>query len=104
MGMTPRGMNSPSKSPHKGYKNPKALPQIGQVDMPQNMKVINQVYGSQVTASLGTKGEGLPVQQKVLIASLLLMVKKGRTKEVTLGKLIDTYSKVLKKRNMKPEL
>ena len=68
------------------------------------MKVVNQVYGSQVTASLGTKGEGLPVQQKILVASLLLMVKRGRTKEVTLGKLIDTYSKVLKKRNMKPEL
>ena len=51
----------------------------------QIMKVVNQVYGSQVTASLGTKGEGLPVQQKILVASLLLMVKRGRTKEVTEG-------------------
>ena len=37
-------------------------------------------------------------------ASLLLMVKKGRSKEVTLGKLMDTYGKVLNKRNMKLEL
>jgi len=102
--MTPRGLASPAKSPHKGYKTAKTLPQLGQVDMPQIMKVINQVYGSQVTQSLGTKGEGLPVQQKILIASLLLMVKQGQSKEVTLGKLIDTYTKVLKKRNMKPEL
>jgi len=102
--MTPKGLASPGMSPRKGYKSPKALPKIGQVDLPQIMKVVNQVYGSQVTASLGTKGEGLPVQQKVLVASLLLMVKKGRSKEVTLGKLIDTYGKVLKKRNMKPEL
>jgi len=102
--MKPTGLANPAVSPRKGYKSPKALPKIGQVDLPQIMKVVNQVYGSQVTASLGTKGEGLPVQQKILVASLLLMVKRGRTKEVTLGKLIDTYSKVLKKRNMKPEL
>ena len=100
----PTGLANPNVSSHKGYKSPKILPNIGQVDVPQIMKVVKQVYGSQVTASLGTKGEGLPVQQKILVASLLLMVKRGRTKEVTLGKLIDTYSKVLKKRNMKPEL
>jgi len=102
--MTPRGLASPSKSPHKGYKTPKALPLIGVVDMPQIMKVINAVYGSQVTQSLGTKGAGLPTQQKILIASLLLMVKKGNSKEVTLGKLIDTYNKVLKKRSLNPEI
>jgi len=101
--MTPRGMASPTQSPRKGYKNPKMLPQIGQVDMPQIMKVVNQVYGSQVTASLGTKGEGLPIKQKILIASLLLMVKKGRSKEVTLGKLSETFTKILKKRQMEPE-
>lgn len=102
--MTPRGLASPSKSPHKGYKIPKALPLIGVVDMPQIMKVISTVYGSQVTQSLGTKGAGLPTQQKILIASLLLMVKKGHSKEVTLGKLIDTYNKVLRKRQMMPEI
>jgi len=101
--MTPRGLASPSQSPRKGYKNPKMLPQIGQVDMPQIMKVVNQVYGSQVTASLGTKGEGLPIKQKILIASLLLMVKKGKSKEVTLGKLAETFTKILKKRSLEPE-
>ena len=97
--MTPRDMDSPTQSPRKGYKNPK----VTQVDVPQIMKVVNQVYGSQVTASLGTKGEGLPIKQKILIASLLLMVKKGKRKEITLGKLADTYSKILKKRQMEPE-
>jgi cell division control protein 6 len=101
--MTPRGLASPAQSPRKGYKNPKMLPQIGQVDMPQIMKVLNQVYGSQVTASLGTKGEGLPIKQKILIASLLLMVKKGKSKEVTLGKLAETFTKILKKRSFDPE-
>ena len=101
--LNPRALASPSKSPRKGYLNPKAVAGVGQVDVPQIMKVINQVYGSQVTASLGTKGDGLPLKQKILIASLLLMIKKGRSKEVTLGKLAETYSKVLKKRQMEPE-
>ena len=101
--MNPRALASPTKSPRKGYLQAKALPQVGQVDVPQIMKVINQVYGSQVSASLGTKGDSLPLKQKILIASLLLMVKKGKSKEVTLGKLAETYSKVLKKRQMEPE-
>ena len=99
----PRGLASPAKSPRKGYLQPKAAAQAGQVDVPQIMKVINQVYGSQVAASLGTKGDGLPLKQKILMASLLLMVKKGRTKEVTLGKLSETYAKILKKRQMETE-
>ena len=94
---------SPGKSPRKGYLQPKVVAGVGQVDVPQIMKVINQVYGSQVTASLGTKGDGLPLKQKILVASLLLMVKKGRSKEVTLGKLADTYAKILKKRQLEPE-
>ena len=40
-------------------------------------------------------GGGLPTQQKILMASLLLLVKRGSSKEVTLGKLIQTYSKVI---------
>ena len=71
--MNPRGLGSPTQSPRKGYTNSKALPQIGQVDMPHIMNVVNQVYGSQVTASLGTKGEGLPIKQKIFIASFLLI-------------------------------
>ena len=99
----PRALASPAKSPRKGYLQPKVAAQAGQVDVPQIMKVINQVYGSQVAASLGTKGDGLPLKQKILMASLLLMVKKGRTKEVTLGKLSETYAKILKRRQMEPE-
>jgi cell division control protein 6 len=91
--LTPRSLATPSKS----------LQKIGQVDVPQIMKVVNQVYGSQVTASLGTKGEGLPIKQKILIASLLLMVKNGKNKEVTLGKLEETYRKILRRRSLDPE-
>jgi cell division control protein 6 len=53
-----------------------------------------QVYGSKLSAGLSTGAGGLPTQQKILLASLLLMLKRGRTKEVTLGKLMETYTKV----------
>jgi len=93
---------TPPKSPRKGYKTPKPQIQLGTVDLKEIMKVINQVYGSQLTASLGggASNNSLPLQQKLLMASLLLMVKKGKTKEVSLGKLMETYAKVCKKRKM----
>lgn len=97
--LTPRGLNSPSKSPHKGYKIPKPVSRIGQVDLPQIMKVINQVYGSKLNSCMSGVG-GIPTQQKILVASLLLMVKKGTSKEVTFGRLLETYNKVCLKRGM----
>ena len=44
--------------------------------------------------SMGGNGGGLPTQQKILMASLLLLVKRGTSKEVTVGKLVQTYAKV----------
>jgi len=98
--LTPRGLNSPTKSPHKGYKVPKSLPKIGQVDLPQIMRVINQVYGSKLSTCMSAGSGGLPNQQKILLSSLLLMVLKGTSKEVTLGRLVQTYTKVCKKRDL----
>jgi cell division control protein 6 len=56
--------------------------------------LVFEVYGSKLNASLSTGSGGIPTQQKILLACLLLMLKKGRTKEVTMGKLFVTYSKV----------
>ena len=61
--------------------------------------MLNPVYGSTLTLSLGAGTTSLPLHQKVLMATLLLMVK-GNIKEVTLGKLMETYSNILKKRKM----
>ena len=59
--------------------------------------------GSHYATGLGSIGENTPLQQKGLLASLLLMVKHGRSKEVTQGKLVDIYRKAMKKRWMSPE-
>ena len=44
--------------------------------------------GSHYATGLGSIGENTPLQQKGLLASLLLMVKHGKSKEVTQGKLV----------------
>ena len=74
---------------------------IKPIDVPQILKIVNEVYCSSVTASMGQKNSDLPLHQKLLMASLLLVSNHGRkSKEVTMCKLHETYSKVCKKRNM----
>ncbi len=112
-------------APPSKEKDAPDSPAIKQVDIPQVLAIFNQIYSSRVTASLnntpssspfGTPngksgggggddegGEALPLQQKLVLASLYLMCsqdQKRRCKEVTLGKLQETYSKVCKKRHM----
>ena len=73
------------------------------IDIPQIMKVINEVYcSSAATASLKETNSDLPLQQKFLIASVLLMTNYGKRpiKEVTAAKLHETYTKLCKKRGM----
>lgn len=72
------------------------------IDIPQILKIVNEVYCGSTTSSLKQNNSDLPVQQKIIVASLLLMTSYGArpVKEVTLGKLSDTYTRVCKKRGM----
>ncbi|OWF49220.1 cell division control protein 6 homolog [Mizuhopecten yessoensis] len=81
-------LNSPSK-------RPPAIPK--KIGVMQISSVLSEVYGSSTTSS---SQDSIPIQQKLVVCTLLLMVKQGRMKEVTMGKLQDTYTKVCKKRQM----
>ena len=73
------------------------------IGIPQIMKIVNEVYcSSAATASLKETNSDLPLQQKILVASLLLMTNYGKhpIKEVTAAKLHETYKKLCKKRSM----
>ncbi|KAL4217460.1 AAA ATPase [Mactra antiquata] len=59
--------------------------------------VLSDVYGSGAAAQ---QQETIPLQQKLIICSLLLLLKQGKMKEVTAGKLHETYCKVCKNRQM----
>ena len=53
----------------------------------QVMKVVNEVYGSRVTVATGEAPPTIPLQQTICICTLLLMLRNGNVKEVTLGKV-----------------
>lgn len=50
----------------------------------QISKVLSEVYGS---SSATNSQESIPLQQKLIVCTLLLMVKQGKLKEVTMGKV-----------------
>uniref|UniRef100_A0A182SJ64 Cell division control protein n=1 Tax=Anopheles maculatus TaxID=74869 RepID=A0A182SJ64_9DIPT len=69
------------------------------VSMGQVMAVLKQVYGASQTLSNDLE-EGFPLQQKLLICSLMLLLKHGKNKDITVGKLHDVYKTICTKRNI----
>ena len=52
-------------------------------------KVVNEVYGSGATGA--TPGQTIPLQQKLTICTLLLIMKRNKVKETTIGKVISIH-------------
>ncbi|XP_060637021.2 cell division control protein 6 homolog [Anolis sagrei] len=64
-------------------------------------RVISEVYGDRMAASNACgDADSFPLQQKILVCSLLLLAKHQKSKEVTLGKLHEAYSKICRKQQM----
>ncbi|KZC06886.1 PREDICTED: cell division control protein 6 homolog [Dufourea novaeangliae] len=68
------------------------------VDLKEVITVLNGVYGG--SQNIEKEESTFPLQQKLLLCSLLLILNKGRNKDVTVGKLHEVYKKVCKKRNI----
>ncbi|XP_023017321.2 cell division cycle 6 [Leptinotarsa decemlineata] len=69
------------------------------VELKEVLNVLNNVYGTSQNLNEETE-ESFPLQQKILICSLLLILKKGKNKDVTVGKLHEVYGRACKKRNI----
>ncbi|KYM98987.1 PREDICTED: cell division control protein 6 homolog [Cyphomyrmex costatus] len=81
---------SPSKKETETVEKP--------VDLKEVVTVLNGVYGG--IQNLNKEQDTFPLQQKLLICSLLLILNKGKNKEITIGRLYEVYRKVCKKRNI----
>ncbi|XP_063980158.1 cell division control protein 6 homolog [Diachasmimorpha longicaudata] len=68
------------------------------VDLKEVVAVLNGVYGG--SQNIEKEEDTFPLQQKLLLCSLMLILNKGRNKDVTVGKLHEVYTKVCKKRNI----
>ncbi|KAK7790202.1 hypothetical protein R5R35_002965 [Gryllus longicercus] len=75
----------------------------GSVHLKIVMDVLNSVYGTSQSLCKSNEGsdeDNFPLQHKLLVCTLLLLLKKGKTKDVSVGKLHEVYRKVCKKRNL----
>ncbi|XP_042643188.1 cell division control protein 6 homolog [Tyto alba] len=63
-------------------------------------RVISEVFGDRLAAGAAGARDAFPLQQKVLLCSLLLLARRLRTREVTLGKLHDAYSQVCRQQHL----
>ncbi|XP_074019118.1 cell division control protein 6 homolog [Numenius arquata] len=63
-------------------------------------RVISEVFGDRLVAGGQGPRNTFPLQQKVLLCSLLLLVRRLRAREVTLGKLHDAYSQVCRRQQL----
>ncbi|KAL4715214.1 hypothetical protein ACJJTC_012261 [Scirpophaga incertulas] len=71
------------------------------VELKQVLEVLNDVYdGSKKIEN--NVDEGFPMQQKLILCSLMLMLTKGKNRDIVMGKLHDVYKKVASSRNIAP--
>lgn len=68
------------------------------VDVKEVVTVLNGVFGG--SQNIQKEESTFPLQQKLLLCSLLLILNKGRNKDVTVARLHEVYKKVCKKRNI----
>lgn len=65
--------------------SPDKVPSITKkIGVMQISSVLSEVYGS---STVTTGQEGIPLQQKLVVCTLLLLVKDGKIKEVSMGKV-----------------
>lgn len=69
------------------------------VELKQVVAVLNAVFGTSQNLNEEVE-DSFPLQQKLLLCSLILMLKKGKNRDILVGKLHEVYRKVCKKRNI----
>uniref|UniRef100_A0A8P4GGY3 Cdc6 C-terminal domain-containing protein n=1 Tax=Dicentrarchus labrax TaxID=13489 RepID=A0A8P4GGY3_DICLA len=72
------------------------------VSLPQVARVLSEVYGDRMASQCGggSDGESFPLQQKLLVCCLLLLIRNGKSKEIVLGKLHEVYSRLCAQRQV----
>ncbi|GFR72987.1 cell division control protein 6-like protein [Elysia marginata] len=90
--------NSPTKQ-RPGDNAP-----LKKVTLAHISQVMNDVYGGNLNKSACGDGvdSTVPLQQKLAVCSLLVLLRTGKLKEVLLGKLHEAYARVCRKQQVAP--
>lgn len=76
-----------------------APPKQEKVEMKQVLNVLNSVYST--AGTLNDDGiDAFPLQQKILVCALLLILKSAKNKDITISRLHRVYAKLCAKRNI----
>ncbi len=70
----------------------------GTVQVKEVVSVLNTVYGN----IDNDMEESFPIQRKILITTIFLIIKNDKNKEITIGRLHDIYKKICKNLNVHP--
>lgn len=62
------------------------------VEIKQVLEVLNEVYGGSTKINEEVD-DVFPLQQKLILCSLMLMLTKGKNKDIVVGKLYDVYKR-----------
>ncbi|KAL4659867.1 hypothetical protein GN956_G177 [Arapaima gigas] len=73
--------------------------QVSRVGVPQVARVLADVYGDRMAIRDGNS-DSFPLQQKLLVCSLLIVTRQGKSREVQLGKLYEAYSRLCGQRQV----
>ncbi|XP_078126865.1 cell division control protein 6 homolog, partial [Sander vitreus] len=86
----------------KKASDPNADSKASRVSLPQVARVLSEVYGDRMASQCGggSDGESFPLQQKLLVCCLLLLIRNGKSKEIVLGKLHEVYSRLCAQRQV----
>jgi cell division control protein 6 len=87
-------VNGDEKSVHVPIEKDEPKIQLKEV-----MSVLNNVYGCSQNLS-DDVDDAFPLQQKILICTMLLIMKNDKNKDVTIGRLHDVYKRVCRSRNI----
>lgn len=74
-------------------------PKVEKVEMKQVLNVLNSVYSTANTVD-DNSVDTFPLQQKILVCTLLLMLKSAKNKDITVSRLHSVYVKVCQKRGI----
>ncbi|XP_036341778.1 cell division control protein 6 homolog [Rhagoletis pomonella] len=69
------------------------------VQVTQVAEVLNKVYGTSQNLQEDIE-DSFPLQQKIALCTLMLMLRKERNKDITIGRLHEVYRRVCLKRNI----
>lgn len=69
------------------------------INLHQVVNVLNSIYGTSEILS-DQSDVTFPLQQKIIISSLLLYLRHGQSKDITVGKLHEIYKRICARRNI----